>query len=72
LAAVRGKAMRPYAVVSVPELPITRSGKIHRRAVRAWLSDVDAGDLSSLQNPECESGIREAGRKMFSEVRSGN
>jgi acetyl-CoA synthetase len=60
-----GKPMRPYAVVVVRELPITRNGKIHRRAVRAWLSDSDAGDLSSLENPECEDEIRVAGRQAF-------
>jgi acetyl-CoA synthetase len=57
--------MRPYAVVIVPELPITRSGKIHRRAVRAWLAGDDPGDLSSLENPRCESAIRAAGREAF-------
>ena len=63
--AAMGKAMRPYAVVIVPELPITRSGKIHRRAVRAWLAGDDPGDLSSLENPDCETEIRAAGREAF-------
>jgi acetyl-CoA synthetase len=52
-------------VVVVPELPITRSGKIHRRAVRAWLADGDAGDLSSLDNPESEKAIRLVSREVF-------
>jgi acetyl-CoA synthetase len=53
-----GKPMRPAAVLVVPDLPRTRSGKVHRRAVRAWVTGSDAGDLSSLENPEAEVGVR--------------
>ena len=53
-----GKPMRPAAVLVVPALPRTRSGKIHRRAVRAWATGASGGDLSSLDNPEAEIGIR--------------
>jgi acetyl-CoA synthetase len=63
-----GKPMRPYAVVVVRELPVTRSGKIHRRAVRAWLSGADPGDLSSLENPACGDAIRAAGRAALPEL----
>lgn len=59
-----GKPMRPEAVVVVDELPVTRSNKVHRRALRSWLTDVDAGDLSALGNPGCENAVREAGRAM--------
>jgi acetyl-CoA synthetase len=57
-----GKPLRPSAVLVVDDLPRTRSGKIHRRAVRAWVSGTDAGDLSSLENPEAEVSIRLAAR----------
>ena len=57
-----GKAMKPYSVVVVPELPLTRSGKIHRRALRAWLADADPGELSSIESLECEGPIRAIGK----------
>ncbi len=45
-----GKPTRPAAVVAVPDLPRTRSGKIMRRVARAaWLGR-DPGDLSALEN----------------------
>lgn len=52
-----GKAMRPHVVVTVPDIPLTRSGKVHRRAVRGWMSGVDPGDLSNLNNPESREAI---------------
>lgn len=57
-----GKPMRPGAVIVLSELPFTRSNKVHRRALRNWLSDREAGDLSGLANPECEQAVRAAGR----------
>jgi acetyl-CoA synthetase len=63
-----GQPLRPQ-VVSVPELPLTRSGKLHRRALRAWLADDDAGDLSTLQNPDTESAVRAAGAGLRSAAR---
>ena len=57
-----GKPMRPEAVVVVDELPVTRSNKVHRRALRCWLADTDAGDLAALANPGCEDAVRKAGR----------
>jgi acetyl-CoA synthetase len=57
-----GKPMRPEAVIVVDELPFTRSNKVHRRALRSWLADTDAGDLSALANPACEGAVRAAGR----------
>lgn len=57
-----GKPMRPEAIIVVDELPITRTNKVHRRALRCWLADTDAGDLSTVGNPSCENAVREAGR----------
>ncbi|MGV9798781.1 AMP-binding protein [Mycobacterium sp. NPDC003449] len=57
-----GKPMRPEAVVVMAELPVTRSNKVHRRVLRSWLSDTDAGDISGLANPHVEQAVRMAGR----------
>ncbi|WP_322754620.1 alpha/beta fold hydrolase [Frankia sp. Cas3] len=64
-----GKPMRPSAVLAVPDLPRTRSGKVHRRAVRAWVTGSDPGDLSSLDNPQAAVGVRVAalGREDYDE-----
>ena len=56
-----GKAMSPAAVLVVDSLPITRSGKVHRRAVRSWLLGADPGDLSTLDSTESEADIVAAG-----------
>ena len=57
-----GKPVRPAAVVPVPDLPRTRSGKIMRRVARtAWLG-TDPGDLSALENPGAVAGIAAAAR----------
>ena len=45
-----GKTCRPAAVVPVPDLPRTRSGKIMRRVARAAFIEADRGDLSALEN----------------------
>jgi acetyl-CoA synthetase len=63
-----GQPLRPQ-VVCVTELPLTRSGKLHRRALRAWLADDDAGDLTTLQNPDTESAVRAAGAGLRSAAR---
>ncbi|MGH3109518.1 MAG: AMP-binding enzyme, partial [Gaiellaceae bacterium] len=47
-----GKAFKPERILFVPALPKTRSAKIVRRAVRAKALGEDAGDLSTLENPE--------------------
>ncbi len=52
-----GKPTRPAAVVAVPELPRTRSGKIMRRVARAAWLGLDGGDLSSLENPSAVEAI---------------
>jgi acetyl-CoA synthetase len=57
-----GGAFKPADVVFVPDLPRTRNSKLMRRVVRsAWLGE-DAGDLSTLVNPEAVQAIREARR----------
>jgi acetyl-CoA synthetase len=55
---VLGKAFRPSAVRLVADLPRTRSAKIMRRVVRSLALGQEAGDLSSLENPESLDGIR--------------
>jgi len=55
-----GRSFLPSRIVFVPELPKTRSAKIVRRAVRAVAMGEDAGDLSSLENPDALDAVREA------------
>jgi acetyl-CoA synthetase len=55
-----GKAFRPERVEFVAQLPKTRSAKIMRRAVRARALGEDAGDLSSLENPDALDEIARA------------
>jgi acetyl-CoA synthetase len=55
-----GKSFRPARVVFVPALPKTRSAKIVRRAVRATALGEDAGDLTTLENPESLEEIARA------------
>jgi acetyl-CoA synthetase len=56
-----GKPVRPAAVVVVPDLPRTRSGKIMRRVARAAWLGLDPGDLSALENPAAVTAIAAAG-----------
>jgi acetyl-CoA synthetase len=57
-----GGAFKPADVVFVPDLPRTRNMKLMRRVVRsAWLGE-EAGDLSTLVNPESVQAIRDARR----------
>ncbi|HEU0335983.1 MAG TPA: hypothetical protein VFR43_05480, partial [Gaiellaceae bacterium] len=60
VASALGKAFRPERVVFVSALPKTRSAKIVRRAVRATALGADAGDLSTLENPEALDEIARA------------
>ena len=58
-----GKPLRPAAVVIVPDLPRTRSGKIMRRVARAaWLGQ-DPGDLSALENADAVAAIGDLGAR---------
>jgi acetyl-CoA synthetase len=57
-----GGAFKPADVVFVPDLPRTRNMKLMRRVVRsAWLGE-DAGDLSTLVNPDAVQAICAAQR----------
>jgi acetyl-CoA synthetase len=53
-----GKALKPDAVLVVPQLPKTRSGKVMRRVARAAYLGLDPGDLSTLENPVAVEAIR--------------
>ncbi|PSQ08081.1 acetyl-CoA synthetase [Halobacteriales archaeon QS_6_71_20] len=55
-----GKPFRPREVLFVDEFPKTQSGKIIRRAIAAVHAGDDPGDLSSMENPEALSALREA------------
>jgi acetyl-CoA synthetase len=55
-----GGAFTPRRIVFASALPKTRSAKIVRRAVRAALTGDDAGDLSSLEDPDVVDEIRRA------------
>jgi acetyl-CoA synthetase len=53
-----GTPFRPKLIVAVAELPKTRNMKIMRRVVRAACLGEDAGDLSSLVNPDAVAALR--------------
>jgi len=55
-----GKAFKPAGIRFVAALPKTRSAKVLRRAIRATALGVDAGDLSSLEDPASIDAIRDA------------
>lgn len=57
-----GKIARPRAVHIVPDLPKTRSGKIMRRVLAALANNRDAGDVSTLANPEIVEAIKRSGQ----------
>lgn len=61
LVAELGKSLKPQAVVVVPALPKTRSGKVMRRVARAAYLGTDPGDLSALDNPLAVEAIRAVG-----------
>jgi acetyl-CoA synthetase len=53
-----GPIARPRRVTIVPDMPKTRSGKIMRRVLAAISNNEDAGDISTLANPEIVDIIR--------------
>jgi acetyl-CoA synthetase len=57
-----GAIARPSHVVIVPDMPKTRSGKIMRRVLAAISNNEDAGDISTLANPEVVAEIRQMKR----------
>lgn len=58
-----GKALQPKQIHFVDDLPKTRNAKIMRRAIRAAYLGQDAGDLSSLENPEAVRAIQALARQ---------
>ena len=53
-----GPIARPRKVWLVPDMPKTRSGKIMRRVLAAISSGQDAGDITTLANPEVVEELR--------------
>jgi acetyl-CoA synthetase len=53
-----GPIAKPKAIMIVPDMPKTRSGKIMRRVLAAISGCVDAGDITTLANPEIVEEIR--------------
>ncbi|WP_102348570.1 AMP-binding protein [Bacillus sp. Marseille-P3661] len=60
-----GKALKPKEIFFVADLPKTRNAKVMRRAIKAAFLNKDAGDLSSLENPQTVEEIREVGGEYF-------
>ncbi|WP_105032508.1 acetate--CoA ligase [Arthrobacter ruber] len=58
VAEVIGPIARPSAVVVVPDVPKTRSGKIMRRLLTQLYEGAPLGDTTSLQNEACIPGIQ--------------
>jgi acetyl-CoA synthetase len=52
-----GPIAKPAAVVVVPDVPKTRSGKIMRRLLTQMFEGTPLGDTTSLQNEESMAGI---------------
>lgn len=59
-----GKPFRPAVVLVVDDIPLSRNGKVHRRAVRAWLTGTDPGDLSTVANLESKEAILAAKERL--------
>ena len=58
-----GRRSAPPASSLVPELPMTRSAKVVRRAIRAAAIGEDPGDLSSVENPAAVDAVAAAFRR---------
>ncbi|HBY64107.1 MAG TPA: AMP-dependent synthetase, partial [Solibacterales bacterium] len=56
--AVLGPTFRPRAIVAVPELPKTQSGKVVRRLIRAQYLGQPLGDASTVANPGALDAFR--------------
>lgn len=55
-----GKPLAPKAILFVSDLPKTRNAKVMRRMIRAAYLGQEAGDTSSLVNPEAVEEIKKA------------
>lgn len=60
IVAEMGKPLAPKAILFVNDLPKTRNAKVMRRMIRAAYLGLDAGDVSSLVNPQAVEEIRNA------------
>jgi acetyl-CoA synthetase len=54
-----GPIARPRRIVIVPDMPKTRSGKLMRRVLAAISNNEDAGDISTLANPDVVEEVRQ-------------
>lgn len=64
-----GPIAKPAAVIVVPNVPKTRSGKIMRRLLTQMYERTPLGDTTSLQNEESIDGITAAISKHYSKER---
>jgi acetyl-CoA synthetase len=55
-----GKPLAPKSILFVSDLPKTRNAKVMRRMIRSAYLGLDAGDTSSLVNPQAVDEIRSA------------
>lgn len=55
-----GKPLAPKTILFVSDLPKTRNAKVMRRMIRTAYLGMDAGDTSSLVNPEAVEEIQNA------------
>ena len=55
-----GSSFRPSAIRFTTALPKTRNAKVLRRAIRATVIGVDAGDLSALEDPATIEAVKSA------------
>ncbi len=55
-----GKPLAPKSILFVSDLPKTRNAKVMRRMIRAAYLGQDAGDTSSLVNPDAVEEVRRA------------
>ncbi|RAP33243.1 acetate--CoA ligase [Candidatus Marinamargulisbacteria bacterium SCGC AG-439-L15] len=53
-----GAIAKPKKIIFTPELPKTRSGKIMRRILKALAEGKDAGDTTTLGNPDIVEAIK--------------
>ena len=51
-----GAAVAPRRIVAIEQLPVTRSGKVMRRVLRARELGLPEGDLSTLEGPARDEG----------------
>jgi acetyl-CoA synthetase len=54
---------RPRRVWLVPDMPKTRSGKIMRRVLASISNGQDAGDITTLANPEVVEELRKMAKR---------